>query len=466
MHILFSSWSARGHVNPMVPMMQAAHKAGHKVTYETYDLDESSIKWLTAEGILGESGFATFVSSGTCPCPMGYNETVEFLMKHGGKMRGQSAYFDAFGEHLFNHFDTLERYFAVDKKDTMPDCVIAECSSPGSLDFAEKHNIPRFVVYPNYCAFDNSSLCSSTPARFSGNTENPRGFSWLSNIGAKLLERKVRFEWLGNRLNKHRLRNGLPERQDAFPFGLTAKSRDDRTFICYNARGFEFDSCLPVTEEDKRKLILCGGIAREVKEKIEGELKSWVDNVVIAGGRCILYVAMGTVHPLSRYQVETLARTLVAVCAKQPIAVLWALRNRDLLPKDTLDKFGSTLPVYIVNFAPQNAVLLHPSTFSFISHCGASSVLESMMAGCPLICMPLSGDQPSNAARVVGRKAGITVGASPSPRTLLRGIEQMYTQRAEFKARAEGIQKILSDAGGCDFAIQEVEKRVKEHVKA
>ncbi|KAI7891094.1 uncharacterized protein EV154DRAFT_589009 [Mucor mucedo] len=52
---------------------------------------------------------------------------------------------------------------------------------------------------------------------------------------------------------------------------------------------------------------------------------------------------------------------------------------------------------YMVTWAPQTAILLHPSTCVFVSHGGLGSWHESMYAGVPMILFPFFADQPGNA---------------------------------------------------------------------
>lgn len=54
----------------------------------------------------------------------------------------------------------------------------------------------------------------------------------------------------------------------------------------------------------------------------------------------------------------------------------------------------------MMQWIPQTAVLLHPSTTLFISHGGLGSWYESMYAAKPMVVFPFFGDQPGNALTI------------------------------------------------------------------
>lgn len=54
----------------------------------------------------------------------------------------------------------------------------------------------------------------------------------------------------------------------------------------------------------------------------------------------------------------------------------------------------------IIPWTPQRAILDHPSTALFISHCGGSSTMEAIYHGVPVISMGIFGDQKANSKRL------------------------------------------------------------------
>jgi hypothetical protein len=59
----------------------------------------------------------------------------------------------------------------------------------------------------------------------------------------------------------------------------------------------------------------------------------------------------------------------------------------------------------------------HPATVAFVSHCGANSLLETLSAGVPLVCVPVFSDQPYNAyameMQAFGRQLDIQTFSGP-----------------------------------------------------
>ncbi|KAH9768899.1 glycosyltransferase [Citrus sinensis] len=78
------------------------------------------------------------------------------------------------------------------------------------------------------------------------------------------------------------------------------------------------------------------------------------------------------------------------------------------LPESFLERTKERAMV-IEGWAPQMKILGHPSIGGFVSHCGWSSVMESMRLGVPIIAMPMHVDQPLNARLVEDVGIGLEV---------------------------------------------------------
>ncbi|XP_057466625.1 anthocyanidin 3-O-galactosyltransferase F3GT1-like [Actinidia eriantha] len=106
----------------------------------------------------------------------------------------------------------------------------------------------------------------------------------------------------------------------------------------------------------------------------------------------VAYIGFGTVAKPTPIEVVALAEALEA--SSTPF--LWSIKedSKVNLPEGFLNRtrdLGKIVP-----WAPQVQVLAHRSTGVFITHCGWNSVLESIVAGIPMIGRPFFGDHNIN----------------------------------------------------------------------
>jgi UDP:flavonoid glycosyltransferase YjiC (YdhE family) len=81
-----------------------------------------------------------------------------------------------------------------------------------------------------------------------------------------------------------------------------------------------------------------------------------------------------------------------------------------------------------------------------VTHGGHGTVIRSLAAGAPLLCMPMGRDQNDNAARVVARGAGLRLSPKSSIKSIRNGIlEILESPRYREKAREMG-KVIAKDA--------------------
>lgn len=152
-----------------------------------------------------------------------------------------------------------------------------------------------------------------------------------------------------------------------------------------------------------------------------------------------IYIAFGTHVTMGGERfLKILHGVQGAVSAGYIDGVLWAIkRNKDF----DSSKYGAEMASVLANhtqswrflsWAPQRAILDHPSTVAFISHCGSNSTYESCFHGVPVIAMPIFNDQFKHAKCL--REAGIGV-----------SIDKLHFTEAEL---CDKIGLIINDGEG------------------
>ena len=99
---------------------------------------------------------------------------------------------------------------------------------------------------------------------------------------------------------------------------------------------------------------------------------------------------------------------------------------------------GKSLPSNIkcLNFVPQVLVLNEADVF--ITHCGNNGVHEAFYTGCPMLCIPVFGDQHPNAQQIENIKVGVQI-ASPFAPAISENLDH-----ATSEVISEKLSEILS----------------------
>jgi len=96
-------------------------------------------------------------------------------------------------------------------------------------------------------------------------------------------------------------------------------------------------------------------------------------------------------------------------------------------------RFGSPPNVRLERFVPHSAVL--PQAVAMVSQCGPGTVTKAPNRWIPLVCVPLVGDQPDNAARIVARGAGLRLAPDAAPERIAEAVRRV-AQEPPFRAAA------------------------------
>ncbi|XP_027174029.1 anthocyanidin 3-O-glucosyltransferase 2-like [Coffea eugenioides] len=159
-----------------------------------------------------------------------------------------------------------------------------------------------------------------------------------------------------------------------------------------------FDALDPIVTNDLRskldKVLNIGPLAfpsPKSSSEFEDEFgcSAWLNKHAKAS---VAYISFGTM--LTPPPPELVALT-EAIQEKQ-VPYIWSFRDDPKLPP-LKEFFERTSDIgKVVPWTPQLEVLAHSSVGVFVTHCGWSSLMESIACGVPMICRPFFGDQKLN----------------------------------------------------------------------
>jgi MGT family glycosyltransferase len=86
----------------------------------------------------------------------------------------------------------------------------------------------------------------------------------------------------------------------------------------------------------------------------------------------------------------------------------------------------TTSNVTVVRSAPHEPILRKASLT--ITHAGHGTVMKSLAAGVPMVCIPMGRDQNDNAARVVHHGAGVRLPTRASTARIARAVDDVLAQ--------------------------------------
>jgi MGT family glycosyltransferase len=168
-------------------------------------------------------------------------------------------------------------------------------------------------------------------------------------------------------------------------------------------------------------------------------------------------------RPLVLVSLSTLEQGQAAVMQRvvQALAPLVVRGLVTLGPALDPAQFKAPSNVRLEAFVPHSAVLPHAK--AMVTQCGLGTVMKALAHGVPLVCIPLVGDQPDNAARVVAHGAGIRLERDATSEQIRAAIQRVLTQPGigESVRRMAGI---LAKEDGAQTAAEEIESVVPHRV--
>jgi len=112
----------------------------------------------------------------------------------------------------------------------------------------------------------------------------------------------------------------------------------------------------------------------------------WLDR---KPARSVVYLCFGSLTHVSEPQLRELALGLEA--SGKPF--LWVVRSEAWVPPEGWEERVGDRGMVVTRWAPQTAILAHPAVGAFVTHCGWNSVLETVVAGVPVLTWPMVFEQ-------------------------------------------------------------------------
>jgi MGT family glycosyltransferase len=106
--------------------------------------------------------------------------------------------------------------------------------------------------------------------------------------------------------------------------------------------------------------------------------------------------------------------------------------------------YEAPVNVRLERFVPHGAVL--PLTAAMITQCGLGTVSKALSHGVPMVCIPMLGDQPENAARVTVRGAGLRLSADTAPCRIAAAVRRVVSEPG-FRAAAARLGSTIHAEG-------------------
>jgi len=205
--------------------------------------------------------------------------------------------------------------------------------------------------------------------------------------------------------------------------------------------GFDFPRPLsPLTE-------YVGPILSKNTEPLPIDLEQWLHN---RPTKSVIYISMGSTGLMT----DALAESIVSGILATKYSAVWSLKES---AQHTLDSLNIDKERFLLaKWLPQLTVFHHGSVGMAILHAGLGGLQEALYNGHPVISIPSSGDQWSNAVRVQHYKLGVYLHSNEVNAEMI--TEAIKTVNGEeYRSRVRKLQKMFLQAGGAERAADLVE---------
>jgi MGT family glycosyltransferase len=163
-------------------------------------------------------------------------------------------------------------------------------------------------------------------------------------------------------------------------------------------------------------------------------------------GRPLVYASLGTLQN----RLHHVFTAILSACEPLPVQVVLALGRRDAA-------WAGPVPAnaVVVPFAPQLPLLDRAA--AVVTHAGLNTALEALARGLPMVCVPVTNDQPGVAERVRWLGAGEVIRPGRVTAARLRPLLEAIVKQPRYRAAAGECRTKLHAAPGVRGAATLVE---------
>lgn len=163
--------------------------------------------------------------------------------------------------------------------------------------------------------------------------------------------------------------------------------------------------------------------------------------------RPLVYASLGTLQN----RLKAVFEAILTGCSTLPVQVVLSLGRRD-------STWDGPVPAnaIVVPFAPQLELIRRSALV--VTHAGLNTALETLAAGKPMLCLPVTNDQPGVAGRVSWLGAGELMSPKRATAERVRAAVARLMKESKFWAKAEECRDKLMNVNGAEVAAELVER--------
>lgn len=427
MYALFTAIPLVGHMNPLLRQAEELQRRGWRVAFAGFSEVQSRVAQ--------EAPSVPFVDLGRLgSITDSLRATMQAASRDPNYVRGTYGITRSLGALWGPMFDGLATVIAEDR----PDVMVVDLFSSAGMAVAETTGIPVVVNNPDLLAALPVTLlppADHLPLLFSGLSKREIS-AFRRTILSPLLRKVAAFlvtRTIDRNLNRLRQARGLPPTS-------AHKLLEDRLVLVNGAFGLEYERPLPPRVE------MVGPMLDDNVPVLPEDLETWLSE-----GTPVVYVNLGTLVEAPQDQIEKMLEAL----ASTKFRSLW------ILSPSQSEHLPEALPagMRLLQWGPRPlAILSHPNVRVFVSHCGINSAYESMVAGTPIVGIPMFADQRDMAVRVFDAGAGLWVDKARFTAASLRGAIERVLDEPSFRRSIPGIQEAIRQSGGVRKAASLIER--------